>query len=338
MTLNKVFSSRMVLQANERVNFFGEGEGHAKIQVGNIVKESDSQNGKWLITFDPFDYGGPYVVSVDLNGQKTVLEDVFFGDVILLSGQSNIQFKLNESSTKQETYESNENIRYFSLVRPESEDYFKPEDGWVKLDKKTAGYWSAVGYHTAIELQKRTGHKIGMIACFQGASSIQSWLPKEVALEDRFYLPANQKFWDINHEVFGKWNGAGFLHENMTEKIAGFVLSNVIWYQGESDTTIYEAKIYPDMLVELVKSHKKDFCNNNIKETIVQIADYDERKNDAGWIAIQEAEIEAVKRIDCAELVVCRDVCESNDIHPRTKEKLSLRIAESILKNGSVKY
>ena len=48
VTLNSIFASNMVLQANAPVRFFGDGVGKASVTLNGVTNETESA-GKWLI-------------------------------------------------------------------------------------------------------------------------------------------------------------------------------------------------------------------------------------------------------------------------------------------------
>ena len=324
VTLNPIFASGMVLQANKTIRIFGDGDGFVSVTLFGETK-STASNGKWLVEFDPHNYGGPYEMTVTLDGAVKELDNIYFGDVYLLSGQSNIQFKMWERKEPSDIYEGNENVRLFTVDRIEenTEERFGIKDGWITLTKENAKDFSAIGYYLSQELAK--DRKIGLIACYQGASVIQSWLQKDVALRPE--LQVENKFAD--HEWFPIWNIDGLLYNYMLSKIIPFSMASVIWYQGESNASIDEAKIYLKFLDALTSSWREDFMDDALEFIIIQLADYDER-NTEGWHLIQEAQLKAQDELKNVKTVICRDVCETNDIHPRSKKELSLRIAKAL--------
>ena len=105
VTLNSIFCSNMIMQANMPVRFFGNGQGNVKITFNGVTKEAASTD-QWLIEFDSVSYGGPYDILVNLDSSFFTLRNVYFGDVYLLGGQSNMQFKLKESSEPVESFVS----------------------------------------------------------------------------------------------------------------------------------------------------------------------------------------------------------------------------------------
>jgi len=324
VTLNPIFTNGMIMQANKPVRIFGSGEGAVAVDFLGQSK-SITSNGEWLIEFDAQSYGGPYTMTVSLNGKKTEINDIYFGDVYLLGGQSNMQFKMWERREPTDVYEGNENVRLYTVDRMEenTEERFGMADGWVTLTKENAKDFSAIGYYVSQELGK--DRKIGLIACYQGASVIQSWLRKDVA--QRPELQVENKFAD--HEWFPIWNDDGILYDYMLTKIIPYSMASVLWYQGESNASVDEARIYLRFLDALTSSWREVFMDENLKFIVIQLADYDER-NTEGWHLVQEAQLKAQDELKNVKTVICRDVCETDDIHPRSKKELSLRIVKAL--------
>lgn len=317
--LNSIFASNMVLQALAPVRFFGDGCGKVAVTLDGVRKEAEA-DGEWLVEFDPFDYGGPFDITVELDGAFIVLRDVYFGDVILLGGQSNMQFKLYESSESKENYRANENVRLYTVDRMETGERFSSRDGWVPLSLENAPYFSAIGYYVAQGLASKD-RKIGLIACYQGASVIQSWMPRDVALVPEFEI--ENRFAD--HVWYPIWNDDGVLWENMMEKILPFAFNTVLWYQGESNASVDEANIYMDMLKAMILGWRRYFKNDNMRFIVIQLADHLDRAGYA-WEKIQSEQLRAQDEISLVKTVICRDVCDNIDIHPREKDVLSQRI------------
>ena len=324
VTLNPIFANGAVLQANQIVRIFGNGKGEVTVNFLGQTKSVTSVD-KWLIEFEAQNYGGPYSMIVVLDGQEKEISDIYFGDVYLLGGQSNMQFKMWERREPSDVYEGNENVRLFTVDRMEenTEERWTMADGWITLTKENAKDFSAIGYYVAQELA--SDKKIGLVACYQGASVIQSWLPTDIAVRPE--LQVENKFAD--HEWFPIWNDDGVLYNYMLAKIIPFPLKSVLWYQGESNASIDEARIYLRFLDALTSSWRNDFMIEDLEFIVIQLADYDERDTE-GWHLVQEAQLKAQDELKNVKTVVCRDVCETNDIHPRSKKELSLRIVKAL--------
>ncbi|MBR6748626.1 MAG: hypothetical protein IKM07_06775, partial [Clostridia bacterium] len=72
-----------------------------------------------------------------------------------------------------------------------------------------------------------------------------------------------------------------------------------------------------------------DFADPGLPFIVVQIAEYTPRYDD-GWRAVQKAQLDVQGMRNGVKTVISADVCETDDIHPPTKDKLSRRIADAL--------
>ena len=330
MKLNEIFSSNLVFAKDKPIKVFGTGKGSGEITFLDKTQTFVSQSDFWCVEFAPEDCGGPYTLTAKLNGETTTLKNIFVGEVFVFCGQSNLQFKLQSSKTPEELYKTNPLLRLYSTERLDSEEFFLPKDGWVTAKSEEVGKWSALGYLSSNFYQKDKGVAVGVITCYQGASVIESWIPKGELEKNGIIVPDKEKF--IDHFVKDyTWNKDGFLYDFALSQILPFSISAVVWYQGESDAYGKESEIYDKELEILISCFRKDFGDENLPFVIVELADCDERASD-GWTNIQLAQKRVVKKDRNSVLVISKDVCETNDIHPPTKHLLAKRISDGLKK------
>lgn len=333
MQLNKIFTSHMVFAANKPIRFFGNGKGTAEINFAGHKRSLSSNNDFWILEFEPMEYGGPYSAQIIFEDEEIVLEDIYVGEVYLFAGQSNLQFKLSASSTPQSLYESNDKLRLYSTDKIEKTDRFDSKDGWLTCKKEYVGDWSAVAFLTGREITKVKGIAVGAVACYQGASIIESWVPKGAFKNIGIDIPANKKTWSHSCKEYSEFNGEGRLYNFAFLQVVPFSFSGVIWYQGESDTTVDEAKVYSDELAELIRIWRSDLNDEKLPFYVIQIADFINDNNPTAWALIQKAQVEVQSKTKGVKTIISADVCENDDIHPKTKDKLSKRIAAAILQD-----
>jgi sialate O-acetylesterase len=127
-------------------------------------------------------------------------------------------------------------------------------------------------------------------------------------------------------EEFKAWNGDGMLYDYALSQVIPFSLSAVVWYQGESDTSEKEAIYYLDELSILINVWRNDFKDEKLPFVIIQISDFITR-NDTAWRGIQKAQYDIQFSLPFVKCVISSDVCENDNIHPPTKDKLSARVA-----------
>lgn len=331
MKLNPIFSSNMVLAHSRPIVIFGEGKGNIKIDFCGYSVEKTIENDKWEIELPQMEIGGPYKMELNLNGKMQTLDDVYIGEVYLCSGQSNMQFKVYESGLSRDRYNDNNLLRTFATARIEEGECFFPEDGWKICKENEVEKWSLLGYLVGDEIAKRKNVPVGIITCYQGASVIESWLPKGLLSKNGIDIPIDKRHPDHVHEWFGKWNNEAFLYEfALKGQVLPYQVNAVLWYQGESDTSVCEGSIYANELKLLIDAWRDDFKNENLLFVIIQIADYLERM-DEGWHLVQEQQLKIEKMMHNVKTIICRDVCENDDIHPKTKDVLAHRVVEALL-------
>lgn len=357
MNLNSIFSDHMILQANKPVRVFGLGAGSVTVELADKTAAITATGSNWLVELPAFDYGGPYEMTVTLNGEVKQFTDIWFGDVYLLSGQSNNQFKLWQSNTPKEYYADNDSLRLFTVDRLEDEgkhvwtaegwksfrkdgtpgcfdgEHYEAKDGWIPAQADLVQFWPALGYLFGIELLKTSDRKIGLIACYQGASVIQSWIPAHHLEGTELDIPFALRSDSFKNPEY-IWNGDGILYEGMLKTILPIPMKAVVWYQGEANTTGADSShhIYAGMLTSLIDKWRLDFQDDRLPFIVIQIHDYIHglnRKN-GDWRAVQAAQEAVCNTVAHTHLVKSNDVCETDDIHPKSKLALSLRIADTI--------
>ncbi len=337
LNLHPFYCNHAILQAGKIIRISGEGEGKICVKIADRQVETIAKEGKWEAELLPMEYGGPYEITVT-DGQETItLSDVYLGDVFLVAGQSNVQFKVCQGVLPEEGYLTYERIRHFTLERIEKDEEFErhhPEHGWVKYTPEASPYFSSLGYYFAIEYQKRTGRAVGMVSCYQGASVIQSWMPQESLTRLHFDYPA--EVLSPNHTIpaYQAWNGYGQLYDFMFRKIIPYTFSHVLWYQGEGNISIIEGENYASLLTEMIRVWRADLRDETLPFIVVQIADFDDENNDA-WHLIQKAQIVVGETVPYTQTVISKDVCETNDLHPPTKRPLAKRICDAVIKGVS---
>ena len=331
MKLNPIFRDHMVLQADAPIRIFGSGTGTAQVTLAGVTAPAQTTQDAWCAELPPMPAGGPFQLEVLLDGARTLLEDVWLGDVLLCAGQSNMQFTMAEEITPLEEYASDEGLRIFSLDRPEGVPEgvaaLRTADGWRPCRAEEVDMWSALGYLTGRIGRGRTGRAIGIINCSQGASVIQSWMPSRDVPASVRAIPKEELYGDHSNPLYSQWNPPGFLYEQMLKKLLPFSFKQVVWYQGESNASPAEGKCYLELLKAMIAVWRRDFRSPSLPFTIVQIAD---TLPIEGWYAVQEAQAQAAQVIPGVYLAVSADISEREMIHPVTKGPLARRIADTI--------
>jgi sialate O-acetylesterase len=194
--LSEVFGEHMVLQRDRPLNIWGRATPGQTLTVqlaGHQARTRVGADGRWRVQLAALPAGGPHRLRV--SGDETVeLGDVLIGDVWLLGGQSNMEFTLAGADTGPEEVASPQNPQLRQLrvplrasVRPEAEIAPAP---WVVAEPGRVGEFSAIGYHFARQMQAVQGVPIGLIDAAWGGSMLETWVRRDVALQDPDLAPA----------------------------------------------------------------------------------------------------------------------------------------------------
>lgn len=332
MKLKEIFRSHMVFACHQPIRIFGSGKGRAEITFANVSKTVTSEQEQWLVEFPPMECDGPYELRFASDEESVSFTDIYVGEVYLFAGQSNMQFKVKDGEDDLGLCETNEMLRMFSTDRIEKTDYFTPKDGWVKAEKHTAPEWSALAHFAGAKLVRERKIAIGIVVAYQGASVIESWVPEGILEENDILLPRSEKG-KSHFDPRYIWNKDGTLYENMMCQIKPFSFTGIVWYQGESDTTLGESKVYGKELAILIDTWRKDFQNPALPFTVIQIADLKLEKPEA-WTNVQKAQYNIQFAIPDVTTVISADVCADDDIHPPRKYLLAQRLADTLMKTN----
>lgn len=188
--LPRVFSSHMVLQQEQPLNFWGWAEPGetVKVQLGTETREAKANDrGEWKAVLPIMKAGGPFTVTV--SGSSTVLfEDVMVGEVWLCSGQSNMEMGISSCRDAQQEIAAANYPGLRLLMVP---NRWTPEPqsnleggGWKVCSPKTVseegwGGFSAAAYYFGRELHHKLGVPVGLIDATWGGTRIESWTPPE---------------------------------------------------------------------------------------------------------------------------------------------------------------
>jgi sialate O-acetylesterase len=202
--LPKIISDGMVLQRNIDVKIWGWADAGEKIAI-NILDKTYSTvtgtDGKWIITLDKFEAGGPYKMEINANN-KIVINDILFGDVWFCSGQSNMETPISRLEDKfPEEIATSENpfIREFAV--PRSCDFNSPQEDipaakWESANPQSIKNFSAVAYFFARELFEKYKVPIGILRSAVGGSPAEAWISEDALKEFPHYLQIAEKYKD----------------------------------------------------------------------------------------------------------------------------------------------
>ncbi len=211
--LPKIISDGAVLQRNTPVTIWGwadEGEVIGVYLDGRKLGETRAKNTRWSLRIAPQKAGGPH--KIDIRGTDEVsLSDIYFGDVWLASGQSNMKLPMElvkYTYADEVARVNNPKIRQFTV--PLEYDFAVPHQdftggGWMAADAEHIGRFSAVAYFFAKSVHASQSVPIGIINSAVDGSMAECWLSEEalrafperlntaVRYRDKAYLKSLEK-------------------------------------------------------------------------------------------------------------------------------------------------
>lgn len=223
VTPAKIIQDGMVVEHSKPLTLWGTADPGEKfsVRVGNGKKTpvtADSE-GKWKVQLPALKPGGPYTLNIGGNEVK----DVLSGDVVLVSGQSNVElfvYRVEDMFGDLINSYSNDKVRQF--IAPKEYAFDGPQSDlsggeWVSTTPSKSRNFSALGYFIGMELQKQTGRPVGIVNCSWGGTPIEAWMseksltgyPRQLAQlainRDAGY---RDRMSAAEREAQGRWNAA----------------------------------------------------------------------------------------------------------------------------------
>jgi len=286
--------------------------------------------------------GGPFEMTVTLNGKTTVIHNILIGEVWIAGGQSNMEFTIsnikNDGGTPCDLHEI-PTIRFYKLEIDDEFHYNEESCNWKECNSENIDNFSAVAYYFALKLSREINKPIGIISANKGASRVESWTPREYILNTEFDISPDEKHGDAATYPFNK---PGLLFENKILPVIPYTVRSVIWYQGESDRGCLETKYYRKLFENMVNSWKTYFGDElsfiTVQLTIFgegmpqendpeKLANYEDTAPTNNWALIREQQEIAAKEIKGVYMVTTMDVGGRNAIHPLNKQPVGDRLA-----------
>lgn len=204
LKLPQLFSDHMVLQREEPVRFWGWSAPGEEVRVdidGFEVATKADANGKWVCLYPAHKAGGPFTVTVTASQENREFTDVWFGDVWVAGGQSNMEWKIGWkiNDAEAEIQDSNyPQIRFFEVP---NEMALSPQididsGEWIIASPQNAAEFSAVAWFFAKHNHLEKGVPVGIIDSNWGGTPAESWASAKRLVEIEGYKVAAKEMLD----------------------------------------------------------------------------------------------------------------------------------------------
>lgn len=329
MQLAEIFTDNMLLQRRKNIAVFGSGQGKGRIEFCGKVTEFESTEERFTVYLPSEEAGGPYDMTVTLDGETTVYKNVMIGDVYIAAGQSNMEMVLRRIVDIENI--PSDNIRLFTEPHNTNDDmteFYHREPQWKLCTVEAMQEFTAIGYGVASLLHQEVGVPIGVISLNKGASRVDAWTDPTVV-----ETPAYQKWIETKHADYDLciYNQKNWLFLNKVAPIIPYTVNGVLWYQGESNRLRDEAVYYDKMLTAMIENWR-DLWQDKLPFYVVQLMPFvEDPQNNAAWEIIRQKQELVAKTVDGVHLATLVNTGEHGNIHPAHKFLIARQVANAIL-------
>ena len=361
--LPNCLSDNMVLQQQSQVKIWGWAEPGEEVIIkpqwtAMVTKIKADQEGNWTAYIITPTAGGPYNISI--NGKNNiVLSNIMLGEVWICSGQSNMQWEVQQTDNHdQEVASANyNNIRLLNIPRKECDS---PQDNceasWQICNPETVKRFSAVGYFFGRELSEKLDVPIGLITSAYGGTPAEAWTRTEEIINnprlnpiyqrDQEFLTNRAKYEAEYQVIVDKWkkdretdpslkqprypdnlryqHRSGYLFNAMIHPLLNYRIKGAIWYQGETNEP--RAYQYAELFQTMINNWRNEW-GYEFPFYFVQVAPYSYRKPDATTCPeLQESQAKALVLPKTGMAVIC-DTSNFDNVHPTNKQAVGKRLS-----------
>lgn len=358
--LPNVIGDHMLLQRDAPVRIFGHASAGEAVTVGfrgQSVSTTADTLGKWEVWLPPMKPAAPSEMTVKGNNSIT-LADVLVGDVWVGSGQSNMQWALQQTDRAEQDIASatSPEIRLFYVPRKPSAVPVDDVDAkWVVCTPDTAKGFSAVLYLFGRQLNRDLKVPMGLIHTSWGGTPIAAWISgpalsgnARLAPFNTFWADVIAKYPDAQAQFeqrLKKWEAGGksgprpaapmgpgnpheptTLYNGMLAPIAKYTIKGALWYQGETEAGRGQGHVYGEAMMTLVQDWRRAFGQGDFPFFWVQLANFGNASKNGHWMKVQEGQMKALA-LRGTGMAVINDIGEDKDIHPKNKQDVAKRLA-----------
>ena len=309
VSLPNIFGSHMVLQRGVPLKIWGTADEGEKVSLKfgpRTFSDTADEDGDWAIELPPLRADGGKSHKITIKGSNTiVLEDVLIGDVWIGSGQSNMEWSLNQSERRDEFIKAanHPGIRLFHIPKKQ---FDRPQadvpNKWKTCTSANIPNFSAVLYHFGKTIHANQEVPVGLINSSWGGSPIEPWTVTQ--------------------------SGSGKMYNGMIAPIVDFRVTGTIWYQGETNVIQNNGLSYTGKMKDLIEGWRRVFDNENMPFYFVQIAPWNNGRYADGQLpALWEAQCATLKLPHTGMAVTTDIVHNLGDIHPSNKHDVGDRLA-----------
>lgn len=355
--LRPVYAPGMVLQRYRPIRIEGFADPGVTVDVtlgDDRTSATADSRGQWAATLPPRHESTGLTLSVEAPDTLIRLDDIAVGEVWIASGQSNMEFRLDQAEEWMQgrCVRPDSLLRFFTMrpspatdnrewsagdmARVDSLDYFRIPSRWEAVDSSNAGGVSAVAYFFGRMLRDSLQVPVGIVANAVGGSPAESWIDIETLWREE---PQALVDWRRNDYIQPWCQGRAHLnapgHRHPYEPSYLFAtgirplgqlpVAGTIWYQGESNA--HNTELHERMFPRVVDSWRRAFDSPDMPFLTVQLSSL----NRPSWPLFRDSQRRLALAIPGVEMAVSSDAGDPGDVHPRRKKPVGERLARLAL-------
>ena len=181
-----LFTDNAVLQRDKPIPVWGMADAGEKIAVtfgGQTLSTTAGADGKWRVDL-PALPANAEPATLTIAGNNTItLSNIVVGEVWIASGQSNMEWVINNTFDKAIDIPASANFPLIRHIKIKKTVAAEPaatvavdRNTWEIASPSTTGNFSAVGYYFAKDIHELTGVPVGIIGSNWGGTPIESWI------------------------------------------------------------------------------------------------------------------------------------------------------------------
>ena len=376
LVMPNVFSDGMIMQRNQPIHVEGKSLPGQKVDIklssveslGKDLNLSSTANaqGYWSFLFPAHSGDGAYELTVKTSplsskerGSERTINNIYFGDVFFISGSSNLESSLGDTSDgSAEIRRANyPMIRILSVARGSAEaESYSSAGVWSQVTPEAMKKASALAYYFARDLHKQIKVPIGIIVAAHGSTSIQPWISKsgyssntaapiyQQAVKDFARVrtlrtasasEASQQTEEDYQLLRRAYRLPTATFNGMVNPFVNFPISGVVLYQGEYDVR-YSTTMYRELLPALIGDWRKKWNKPDLPFFMVQLANYKPQKDSptkSAWAEIRDAQELAAIQIPHVSVIPTIDLGDARGNSAPDNSIVGRRLMVSVFKN-----
>jgi len=192
MKLSNIYSDGMIIQRNRENIIEGYASANSEIRLyfdKTAYEGLCDENGHFTVILNPMEAGGPHTVNISDKTDRYTINDVYVGDVFLLSGQSNMELPVTRTY---DLYKKDIIGIDYPLIRmfqmPKDFKFGEPDEitesgEWIKADESQMANFSALGFYFAQMKFDEDDIPVGLVHAAIGGTHIEAFMSEDTLLK-----------------------------------------------------------------------------------------------------------------------------------------------------------